>query len=187
MAYAGYVCAAPCPGSRFLRGSSSDELQTPLTGRAAILGRQRKLTFTFPPHRLKTAGAALRQAAQASSCPQSRSSSARGRSQERRGGRRVVTVPWVTAASHSWVFSSRAWPSSLSPAAACVLPSSSPNRGEQRESQLPREHAARTDRSRGPTPRCPTAESEGEEECESVQNWINAELLSSSQPPFARF
>lgn len=80
-------------------------------------------------------------------------------------------------------FSSCAQPSSLSPATACVLQSSSPSRGEQRESQLLHEHAAHTDHSHGPTPHCPTAESEGEEERESVQNWIihgAAQQLSAS-------
>lgn len=79
---------------------------------------------------------------------------------------------WVMPAIHSWAFSSCAQPSSLSPATACVLQLSSLNRGEQRESQRPCEHAARTDHSHGPTPHCPTAESEGEEERKSVQKWI---------------
>lgn len=182
MAYAGYVCAVPCPGRRFFRGSSSDELQTPVTARAAVLGMQRKLTLTFPPCGLKTAGAALWQVARARSCPQkSQSLSARliaGKERWQEGGYQPLGH---TSNSQPGIFSTQ--PSSLSPATACVLQSSSLNTGEQRESQLPCERAARTDHSRGPTPRCPSAESEGEEECESVQNWIMcraAQQLSAS-------
>lgn len=95
-----------------------------------------------------------------------------------RGGDR----PWVTAATPSCGFSSSARPGSLSPATACVLRWSSLSRGEQRESQRPHERTARTDRSRGPTPPCPTAESEGEEERESVQKGI---IHPAAQPPLS--
>ena len=79
---------------------------------------------------------------------------------------------WIVAAIHCWASSSSTQSRSLNPATACVLQSSSLNRDEQRESQLLHEHAAHTDLSHGHTPHCPTAESEGEEEHKSVQNWI---------------
>lgn len=156
----------PCPGSCFFQGSSSHELQTLVMDNAAALKTQRELTLTFPPRGLKTAGAALQQrAAHKAAVPQHKADPRQA----------VVAEWWLPSLGHgsnSLASSSSTQSCSLSPATACVLQSSSLNRDEQRESQLLHEHAAHTDHSHGPTPHCPTAESEGEEEHESVQNWI---------------